>query len=106
MEIDDKLKALIKELGSAINHAISNSDTIGKSIEKIKTNGYDLFLILEATVGLQKKGAKKGKLSAVMQKVHPDKDEVNFVFSSNDRDFLRSMKIRVDETEEEEPGGS
>jgi hypothetical protein len=104
MEIDDKLKALIKELGTAINEAISNSESIGQSLDKIRTNGYDLFLMLEATVGLQKKGAKAGKVSTIIQSVSPAAENLKFEISADDRDFLRSMKIKVDDRDDESPG--
>jgi len=100
MEIDDKLKELIKELGTAINDAISKSESIGKSLDKIRNNGYDLFLMLEATVGLQKKGSKPGKVSTVIQRVSSTRENLKFEISASDRDFLRSMKIKVDEKEE------
>jgi len=103
MEIDDKLKALIKNLGAAINEAISNSEEIGKSLDKIRANGFDLFLMLEATVGLQKKGAKSGKVTTVIQSVSPAKESLKFEISADDKDFLRSMKIKVDDREDGPP---
>ena len=53
--MDNRLKGLMKELGEAINESLSESDQIAEAISKIKSNGYDVFLVLEATIGFNKR---------------------------------------------------
>jgi len=53
--LDDRLKHLMKELGDAINESLSESEPIGEVIAKIKQHGYDVFLVLEATIGFSKR---------------------------------------------------
>ncbi len=55
MKLDDRLKQLMKELGGAINESLSESDRIANAISNIKTAGYDVFLVLEATIGFNKR---------------------------------------------------
>ncbi len=50
--MDNRLKGLMKELGEAINSSLSDSDEIAEVISRIKAGGYDVFLVLEATIGL------------------------------------------------------
>jgi hypothetical protein len=45
----------MQELGSAINESLSDSDRIAGAIGEIKRAGYDVFLVLEATIGFNKR---------------------------------------------------
>src|SRR6202045_835391 len=54
-ELDDRLKDLMQELGNAINESLSDSDRIAAAIGEIKRAGYDVFLVLEATIGFNKR---------------------------------------------------
>src|SRR5260370_14892735 len=49
--LDENLKKRIKHLREAINQSLSESEPIAKAIADIKAAGYDIFLVLEATVG-------------------------------------------------------
>ena len=49
------LKNLMQELGNAINDSLSDSDRIAEAIGEIKRAGYDVFLVLEATIGFNKR---------------------------------------------------
>ena len=53
--MDNRLKGLMKELGEAINSSLSDSDEIAEVISRIKAGGYDVFLVLEATIGLNQR---------------------------------------------------
>src|SRR5215469_1181886 len=53
--LDDRLKDLMQELGNAINESLSDSDRIAGAIGEIKRAGYDVFLVLEATIGFNKR---------------------------------------------------
>ena len=65
--MEEKLKELMQELGNAINESLSDSDRIAAAIGEIKRAGYDVFLVLEATIGFNKRdesastNPKKGK---------------------------------------------
>ena len=49
--VDKRLKSMMKELGDAINNSLSDSDEIAEVISRIKDGGYDVFVVLEATIG-------------------------------------------------------
>src|ERR1700729_2430288 len=53
--VDEPLKRLMQELGNAINASLSDSDRIAEAIGEIKRAGYDVFLVLEATIGFNKR---------------------------------------------------
>ena len=52
--MDDKIKQLLRDLGTAINESISGSDDVNRHIQKIRDEGYDLYVVLDATIGLNK----------------------------------------------------
>ena len=54
--MDQQLKQLMKELGEAINESLSDSESIAEVVARIKEGGYDIFLVLEATIGVSKQG--------------------------------------------------
>ena len=53
--MDEPLKHLMQELGNAINDSLSESDRIAEAIGEIKSAGYDVFLVLEATIGFNRR---------------------------------------------------
>ena len=53
--MDERLKELMQELGNAINESLSDSERIAQAISDIKQAGYDVFLVLEATIGFNKR---------------------------------------------------
>jgi len=91
--VDDKLKPLMKELGEAINESLSESDQIAEVISRIKAGGYDVFLVLEATIGFNRRDGEKdaGKPSSSTRK-----NEIEFKINAQDQKFLKSLKISVD----------
>lgn len=96
MDLDDKFKKLIKELGLAINESLSESERIADVISRIRAAGYDLFLVLEVTIGFNKRGEPE---QVHRQKLSPSRrrETREFRFTSQDAAFLRELKISVDD---------
>ena len=99
MQLDDNFKHLIKELGQAINESLADSDNISEVMGRIRAAGYDLFLVLEVTIGFNKKGQngtdQKQDLSAESHEQEPE-----FLLTTEDAKFLRSLKIVVEKENE------
>ena len=51
----------MQELGNAINESLSDSDRIAGAIGEIKRAGYDVFLVLEATIGFNKRDEEEAE---------------------------------------------
>ena len=94
--LDDNLKQLMKELGAAINDTLSNSDRISDAIAKIRSSGYDVFLVLEATIGFNRRQETSGDESTETAASDGDA-ELNI--TSQDVKFLKSLKISIDDRE-------
>jgi hypothetical protein len=52
--VDQQLKERMKELGDAINKSLSDSGHISEAVSHIKEDGYNIHLLLEATIGVSK----------------------------------------------------
>ena len=91
--MDQQLKQLMKELGEAINESLADSDAIAEVVSRIKDGGYDIFLVLEATIGVSKPGEKSDKTSLVTTLTS------NPEFKINDQDlkFLKSLRIKIED---------
>jgi len=95
VELDDNFKQMIKELGNAINESLAESEKISDVMGRIKGAGYDLFLVLEVTIGFNKRGSTN---LVHRQKISPDEHgTTEFHLTSEDAQFLRELKISVDE---------
>ncbi|MEP6645429.1 MAG: hypothetical protein ABJA69_13080 [Acidobacteriaceae bacterium] len=91
--MDQQLKQLMKELGEAINESLADSEQIAEVVSKIKDGGYDIFLVLEATIGVSKPGEKGDKTSMVTTLTSNPELKV----SDQDVKFLKSLRIRVED---------
>jgi len=85
VQLDDELKNLLRELGHAINDTVSESERITGAIAGVRAHGYDIVLKLDATIGLARRDA--------------DSDPERI--TTQDRRFLESLRIQVDQELEE-----
>ncbi len=108
--MDEKLKGLMQELGNAINESLSDSDRIAAAIGEIRRAGYDVFLVLEATIGFNKREdeedeaeepaaeetERKGRtIRRASGKTFESSSKLKW--TSQDQKFLRALKIAIDE---------
>ena len=90
--MDDKIKQLLQDLGTAINESISGSDDVNQHIQRIRDEGYDLYVVLDATIGLNKQEAADATETDHPVPATPAK-EVQFRINVNDLSMLRSLGI-------------
>ena len=50
--MNQKVKKLIQKLGEAIHESVSESENIAGVVKNIRDQGFDVMLMLEATIGL------------------------------------------------------
>ena len=99
--MDDRLKHLMKELGDAINQSLSDSEQLGDVIGKIKSHGYDVFLVLEATIGFSKRDeedvdATRQPVAATSARRTGESGDAQFKINASDLKFLKSLRISVE----------
>jgi hypothetical protein len=95
--VDDRLKELMQELGNAINESLSDSERIAAAIGEIKTAGYDVFLVLEATIGFNKRDDEEDGNDAATDSEPQFETSRKIKWTNQDHKFLRALKISLDE---------
>ncbi len=101
--MDERLKDLMQELGNAINESLSDSDRIASAIGEIKRAGYDVFLVLEATIGFNKRdeSEESDDEGHVVEQPNEPAARVDsngrIKLTTQDQKFLRALKISIDE---------
>jgi hypothetical protein len=91
--VDEKIKQLLRELGTAINESISGSEDVNKHIQRIRDEGYDLYVVLDATIGLNRQDGEEIDGDAPAEQASPIVKEVQFRINVNDLALLRSLGI-------------
>jgi len=94
--LDERLKELMQELGNAINESLSDSDRIAEAIGEIKRAGYDVFLVLEATIGFNKRDDADMESTDLESELGFDA-ATKIKWTSQDHKFLRALKISTEE---------
>jgi hypothetical protein len=96
-QVTSRLRELIQQLGEAIHESVIESEQIAGVVQDIRKHGFDVLLMLEATIGLNEVGSKEG--------AEDESASEEGAFTQNDLNFLKSLRISVegggdDETEE------
>jgi len=87
--LNQNVKNLIQKLGEAIHESVSESESIAGVVRSIRDQGFDVLLMLEATIGLNEveSSAKAGETAEPATKVAIGS------FTRNDLTFLKSLRI-------------
>ena len=86
MDIDDRAKEIVQEIGTAINESVENSAKVADAIERLRDAGYEMELTLRLEIGLRPHSGEG------------ETDEEGAALSLTDEDLqiLQRMKIRID----------
>lgn len=84
----------MQELGNAINESLSESERIAEAIGEIRQAGFDVFMVLEATIGFNRR-ADGEEPAEENEQVFESAGTLKF--SSQDQRFLKALKIAIDE---------
>jgi uncharacterized protein (UPF0335 family) len=93
--VDKRLKSMMKELGDAINNSLSDSDQIADVISRIKAAGYDVFVVLEATIGFNQHDDENDESEMALMDRQRSSSEVEM--TPQDVKFLKSLRISVED---------
>lgn len=98
--MNQNVKKLIQKLGEAIHESVSESENIAGVVKNIREQGFDVLLMLEATIGLNEVDMESAGATEA------EEEEVEGPFTSTDVSFLKSLRISVsDETGDEDQDG-
>ncbi len=80
------LRELIQQLGEAIHDSVLESEQIAGVVQNIRQQGFDVMLMLEATIGLNDVSESPAESTALE----------GSDFTPNDLNFLKSLRISVE----------
>ena len=89
MELDDYVKELAEQVGTAINESVQESSSVAAAIERLREAGFDMELTLKLEIGLRPQGEEE-------REQPPDG---SLELTDEDLRILRSMKIKIDPEE-------
>lgn len=90
--MNQNVKKLIQKLGEAIHESVSESEHIAGVVRNLREQGFDVLLMLEATIGLNEVDLEPD--AAVTS---PDEEIVEGPFTTTDVSFLKSLRIAITE---------
>ena len=90
-----RLRELIQQLGEAIHESVIESVQIAGVVQDIRQHGFDVLLMLEATIGLNEVAPKEA------EDAESEAASEEAPFTQNDLHFLRSLRISVEGDEED-----
>jgi uncharacterized protein (UPF0335 family) len=88
--VTTRLRELIQQLGQAINEAVTENEQIAGVVQDIRHHGYDVLLMLEASIALNDLSAREDAQVEV-----PAGRSAGQTFTQNDLSFLRQLRISV-----------
>jgi len=94
--VTSRLRELIQQLGEAIHESVVESDQIAGVVQDIRKHGFDVLLMLEATIGLNEVAAKESG----EPDTGTDESGADGPFTQTDLHFLKSLRISVEGEEE------
>ncbi len=86
--MNQNLRKLVEQLGEAIHESVSESEQIAGVVQDIRRQGFDVLLMLEATIGLNEVGARA--------EAEGEEGEKQDGFTAQDVSFLRSLRIAIE----------
>jgi hypothetical protein len=93
--LNQKVKNLIQKLGEAIHESVSESENIAGVVKNIRDQGFDVMLMLEATIGLN-------QVETESEEAAESHQDPLATFTRNDLSFLKSLRITLPDQEPSE----
>jgi len=90
--LNQKVKSLIQKLGEAIHESVSESEDIAGVVKNIREQGFDVLLMLEATIGLNEVEPEENAAET------ENETQAEGPFTQNDLAFLKSLRISLAES--------
>jgi hypothetical protein len=86
LELDDYVKQLAEEVGTAINDSVQESSSVAAAIERLREAGFEMELTLRLEIGLRPQHGteEQGKSSGSLE------------LTDEDLRILQAMKIKIE----------
>ena len=100
--MNQKVRKLVQKLGEAIHASVSESEYIAGVVQDIRKQGFDVLLMLEATIGLNEIAEQQPQASGESSNAAGASEEAaSGTFTAQDVHFLKSLRIAIEGEEED-----
>ena len=89
MELDDHVKQLAEQVGTAINDSVQESSSVAAAIERLREAGFEMELTLRLEIGLRQQ-PREGE---------PEESSGSLELTDEDVRILQAMKIKIEPEE-------
>jgi hypothetical protein len=93
----EDVKRMMQEIGSTLQRTLSESPQIAHCLNRIRADGYEVSLVLEATIGFSRTGARESAEAPTIDVRVERTEPAPLKMTPLDKKFLRSLKITVEE---------
>ena len=87
--MDEEIKKLAEEVGTAINESVQQSTSVADAIERLREAGFEMELTLKLEIGLRPKEETEAE----------NEGDGSLDLTEDDLRVLRSMKIKIEPEE-------
>src|SRR5215813_5409160 len=96
----EDIKRMVQEIGTTIQRTLAESPQITHCLNRIRAEGYEVSLVLEATIGFNKTGSRETAEVSTFDFRVEKSEPAPLRMTPLDKKFLRSLKISIEEEEE------
>ena len=94
----EDVSRLVEDLGATLRRVLSESTQIAHCLNRIRAEGYDVSVALEATIGFARAEKREGAPTPFDVRLERA-DPAPLKMTPLDKKFLRSLKITVEDEE-------
>lgn len=92
----EDVKRMVQDLATTIQRTLSESPQIALCLNRVRSEGYEVSVVVEATLGFSRVGAREvAEVSTFDFRVERS-EPARFKMTPLDKKFLRSLKISVE----------
>jgi hypothetical protein len=92
----EDLKRFVDEVGSTIQRTLAESPQVAHCLNRIRAEGYEVSLVLEATIGFSRSGSRDAAEISHYDFRVEEPEPAELKMTPLDRKFLRSLKISTE----------
>jgi hypothetical protein len=93
----EEVARLTEEVGATLRRVLAESPQIAHCLSRIRGEGYDVSVVLEATIGFSRAEERSATVPPSFEVRLEKAEPAPLKMTPLDKKFLRSLKITVDE---------
>lgn len=95
----ESIRRLTQDLGTAIKHSLADSPQVALCLNRMKAEGYEISVVVEATIGFNRTGQREATEVSTFDFRVEKGEPAPLKMTPLDKKFLRSLKISIEEEE-------